>query len=177
MIDDEKEVKSHQRKKVDTGMHKRKDQVIRDLLRKIKRDYKKAFYESTLYLKSEKNAESLHSWLVEFAEQKISEIDSEKIAFSLGCMMFQAKMKDMIYDNCFTFIQNEEKQIYLSMVKDVQSPYKRFNSKTLKTFINCGEMATILIHFPEILVPFKFTEDEAVGFGIIEDEWMIALTY
>ena len=147
----QKDKKNWQRKRIDTGMHKRKDQVIRDLLRKIKRVYKKAFYETTTYLKSEKDVVSLYRCLVEFAEQKISEIDSEKIAFSLGCMMFKSKMKDMIYNNCFTFIQNEDKRTYLSIINIIQSPFKRFNMKTLRSLVNSGEMATVLTHFPEIL--------------------------
>ena len=157
-------------------MAKRKDQVIRDLLRKIKRTYKNTFYESTNYLTSEKNSESMHRWLVEFAELKISEIDSEMIAFTLGCLIFPLKMKDMIHKKCFSFIQNNEKQ-YLSMVKIVQSPFKKFNTRHLKEFVSWGEMATILTHFPMILIPFKLSEDEAVGFGIIEDECMLALNY
>ena len=171
------EVKRKQRKKIDTGMNKRKDQVMRDLLRRIKRIYRKSFYENTDYLKSNKDAESLHRWLVQYAELRISEIDSEKIAFTLGCMIFQAKITDLIFNNNFTFINDSEKSNYISMIDTIQGPFRRYNKQNLKSFINWCEIATVLTHFPEVLIPFKFTEDEAVGFGIIEDECMQALNY
>ena len=40
----------HRVKRINTGMVKRKDQVIRDLIRKIKRTYKRCFYNATEYL-------------------------------------------------------------------------------------------------------------------------------
>ena len=54
-LDDNEESKKKQRKRKDTGMHKRKDQVIRDLLRKIRREYKKAFYGTIVRLIEERS--------------------------------------------------------------------------------------------------------------------------
>ena len=119
----------------------------------------------------------LHQWLLSFVKEKISEIDSEKIAFSLGWMIFPLKMTDMIRKNILTFIEESEKSLHLSMIDEIQRPFKRFNDKNLKSFINWGEIATILTHFPEVLIPFKLSEDEAVAFGMLEDKWMFALTY
>ena len=166
-----------QRKKKDTGMAKRKDQVMRDLLRKIRREFKRCFYDTTLYFKinKEHSLECLYKCILSFTNEKISEIDSEKTAFALGSMLFPVKIKEMIHKNLFTFIQDSEKHYYLNMIDTIQSPFRRFNFKTFKSFISWGEIATVLIHFPEILIPFKLSEDEAVGFGIIEDEWMLEL--
>ena len=158
-------------------MHKRKDQIIRDLLRRIRREFKKAFYEDTDYLKTEKDAQSLHRWLWEFAENKVSEVDSEKVAFALGWLMFSTKMMNMIKGDYFEYIHNSEKKECISMIETVQGLFRRYNEKHLKSFIKWREMATVLIHFPEVLTPFNLSEDEAVGFGMIEDEWMLTLNY
>ena len=60
--------------------------------------------------------------------------------------------------------------MYHQALNTIQTPFHRFNMKNLKKFISCGDIVTILIHFPEALEPFNLSEDEAVGFGIIEDE-------
>ena len=75
------------RKKYDTGMVKRKDQVMRDLIRKIKRVYKQRVLkraESKLNLSKEHSLKQLHQSLVAFVYDNISQSDSEKIAFALG---------------------------------------------------------------------------------------------
>ena len=115
-------------------------------------------------------------WLKEFAEKKISEVDSEKVAFTLGWLMFSDKMNEIIKQNWLQFTENYQRDCF-SMIETVQRLFRRFNEKHLKSFINWGEMATVLIHFPEVLTPFNLSEDEAVGFGIIEDEWMLTLNY
>ena len=168
----------HRRKRVDTGMVKRIDQVIRDLIREIKRIYKRCFYDATDYLKLSQlhSLQQLHQSLVAFVYNNISQTDSEQIAFALGWMAFPMKISDMIHKNCFTFIRNSNKSIYEQMLATIQRPFKRFNSKNLRSFINWGDIATVLIHFPEICVPFTLSEDEAVGLGMIEDECMTVLT-
>ena len=67
-------------------MAKRKDQVMRDLIRKIKRIYKRCYYDSEVKFKQNKQNQllQLHQNLVTFADNKISQIDSEQIAFALG---------------------------------------------------------------------------------------------
>ena len=75
------------RKKYDTGMVKRKDQVMRDLIRKIKRVYKQRVLNSVKAkskLSKEHSLKQLHQSLVAFVYDNISQIDSEQIAFVLG---------------------------------------------------------------------------------------------
>ena len=75
------------RKKYDTGMVKRKDQVMRDLIRKIKRVYKQRVLnsvEAKFKLSKEHSLKQLHQSLVAFVYDNISQIDSEQIAFALG---------------------------------------------------------------------------------------------
>ena len=74
------------RKKYDTGMVKRKDQVMRDLIRKIKRVYKQKVLnsmEAKFKLSKEHSLKQLHQSLVAFVYDNISQIDSEQIAFAL----------------------------------------------------------------------------------------------
>ena len=75
------------RKKYDTGMVKRKDQVMRDLIRKIKRVYKQRVLnsmEAKFKLSKEHSLKQLYQSLVAFVYDNISQIDSEQIAFALG---------------------------------------------------------------------------------------------
>ena len=75
------------RKKYDTGMVKRKDQVMRDLIRKIKRVYKQRVLnsvEAKFKLSKEHSLKQLHQSLVAFVYNSISQTDSEQIAFALG---------------------------------------------------------------------------------------------
>ena len=75
------------RKKYDTGMVKRKDQVMRDLIRKIKRVYKQRVLnsvEAKSKLNKEHSLKQLHQSLTAFVYDNISQTDNERIAFALG---------------------------------------------------------------------------------------------
>ena len=139
--------------------------------------YKRLFYETTEYLKTERSLDRLYKWLLRFVEKNICETNGEEIAITLGWMLFPIKMKEMFLKNQLKFDSNFDKYSRLEMIKTFTNLFKRFNFKNLKKFVNWGDMATLLIHFPEIYIPYKLSDDEAVGFGIIEEECMLTLAY
>ena len=69
-------------------MTKRKDQVLRDLIRKIKKVFKASFFDTMSSQQSKtESLNELASSLASYVSLKISECDWEQIAFSLGMIV------------------------------------------------------------------------------------------
>ena len=139
---------------------KRRDVILKTLLRKCRKYYQKLFNTHTKFLKNKKKELSCYykNWIEKFIQDCISIDTTLNISFHMGALLYPQEMirwvDKFVYPNGIKAssrkkLMKKKISTYKDQVDILHDILYKFSKEKLEKFISIPELAVIFLHFIE----------------------------
>ena len=161
--------KKRGRKTINSGMIRRKDVILKSVLRKIRSSIRKSFFT---YLKDQKERwnksfADITKLLGDFISNLKNETPEASIVETLGVFIWAEK-----FESSLDQIENESKRRrIIEGIKEVKETLYKFNFSRFTKLLNLPGLPEIILHICQIQNHDSLTNDEKLGLQILLKEW------
>ena len=151
-------------------MSKRKDVVLKCLLRKIRKTIKKHFLK--IYWRSiQKDGKSYNAikvHLKKYIYKYMNKAPTEALVEDLAVFIWFEKIEASLNQ-----IEDQIKRCQLSQkIRNLRDVLYKFNFSRFLNIIQNSHLSEVILHFENIQDLDSFSNNEKLGFKIISDEWI-----
>ena len=164
----EKIKKKRGRKYIETGMKKRKDVVLKTILRKIRKIIRRRFYNYWKFFKSKtsRNLNTLREQIKGYICKNIEENPSNSFVETFGMFILTEYVEGMINQ-----INNpDQKKYFLNAIVEIRKALYKFSYARFLDMLNLPGMCDIILHFERTQDSKQLNSDEYIGFKVLSKE-------